>query len=101
MVNIPIWPFIMIVFLVWCIGFMCGIWNDKHIIKDREDRLESYRNFLMNGKIPSIATDSSGRRIYRCKGCNKRVYKTLRHCPSCGQRINWNFIISQEKKEEK
>lgn len=101
MVNLPILPFIMIVFLVWCVGFVCGITNNKFIIRNREETIESYRDILFNGRIPSIATDSSERRIYRCKRCNKRVYKTLRHCPSCGQRINWNFIISQEKKEEK
>lgn len=53
--------------------------------------LEPFRSKDM-AKAPRLLTDKSGKEYNGCNACGKKVWKPMRFCPYCAQRINWNFI---------
>ena len=44
------------------------------------------------GLVPRLLTDKSGKEYNGCNACGKKVWKPMRFCPYCAQRINWNFV---------
>lgn len=81
------------------IGYIVGLHVKGKEIKSLQHTIDGYFHIVHVGVPPVLAENSAGKKIYCCKKCYKRVYQTLRHCPSCGQRIDWSIVNAQETKK--
>lgn len=91
--------YIITAIICYFIGYIIGLYVKGNQIKSLQYTIDGYFHIVHVGVPPVLAEDSAGKKIYRCKKCYKRVYQTLRHCPSCGQRIDWSIVNSQETKK--
>lgn len=85
-IIIPLYILVAIMFCI--IGYDFG---RKQALKNAFMTLHSY-HVRDTGLVPRLLTDKSGKEYNGCNACGKKVWKPMRFCPYCAQRINWNFI---------
>lgn len=86
------------------VGFFIGLHIKNEELKEKDHTIDGYFVTMNVGVPPIECEDASGRKMYRCKKCYKRVYQSLRHCPECAQRIDWSGkytqrVVNKENKE--
>ena len=83
---IPLYILVAIMFCIIGYGF-----GRKQALKNAFMTLHSY-HVRDTGLVPRLLTDKSGKEYNGCNACGKKVWKPMRFCPYCAQRINWDFI---------
>ena len=98
MVTIHIIWIIVLAIIMYCTGVYIGHNSRDWEFQEMHATISGYRHKYEHARVPLLSKDSSGRPMYTCRRCGKRVYKSLRHCGCCGQRLYWDFILTDDGK---
>lgn len=98
MITIHIIWLIVATIIAYCIGVRIGHNARDWEFQEMNTTVSEYRYKYDHARVPLLSKDSSGRPMYTCRRCGKRVYKSLKHCGCCGQKICWNFTFTEDGK---
>lgn len=90
-----------IIAVVCFVAYCMGLYVRGKELKEKNHTIDGYFHTIHVGIPPVLSEDASGKKIYRCKKCYKRVYRSLKHCPTCAQRIDWSGVHVDYLNKEK